>query len=236
MVCNSTAQVKFSFTRTDRVARTRDRVWLFREALFGVVEASVARRQQTLWRRPLSAREAVARCPARLVRGARPWPRSARAIQRRTACSATNRTREPNHQTQRFVDRFGVAENARDIRIERDAAAAGCSKPLRRTLSKWRSGIARRTLSALIRVLSIRITRRTELAVLCGPRARTTACARHAAALALKTLARHSCPSRLARHGRPYAALFSSRSSRRRILPTLVFGRSERNSMYFGFL
>lgn len=29
---------------------------------------------------------------------------------------------------------------------------------------------------------------------------------------------------------------FSSRSSRRRILPTLVLGRSVRNSMYFGHL
>jgi len=32
------------------------------------------------------------------------------------------------------------------------------------------------------------------------------------------------------------AATAASRSSRRRILPTLVFGSSSRNSMYFGFL
>lgn len=32
------------------------------------------------------------------------------------------------------------------------------------------------------------------------------------------------------------AAFFSSRNSRRKILPTLVFGNSSRNSMNFGFL
>lgn len=33
-----------------------------------------------------------------------------------------------------------------------------------------------------------------------------------------------------------YVDYFLSRSSRRRILPTFVFGRSSRNSMYFGCL
>ena len=36
--------------------------------------------------------------------------------------------------------------------------------------------------------------------------------------------------------GISYAAFFSSRSSRRRIFPTFVFGKSLRNSIYFGFL